>query len=160
MTELPDHDPVVERFQRVYATTLRPARSYPAHRHRGPTPWLLGLAAAAAILFVLRIPMARSAVGVPPADSLVTVEFVLVRDAEQVAVVGDFNGWDPSATPMNRDGPGRLWHASAQVGVGRTEYAFVLDGQTWIPDPNAPLAAATEFGTRNSVLTIHRNGSL
>ena len=36
---------------------------------------------------------------------------------------------------------------------GRYRYAFVVNGTSWRPDPNAP-AAEDEFGRANSVVTI------
>lgn len=161
-----DEKDVIDRFTEAYARTpddpgararlraaltVRPAR---------PARWvMLAGVAAAALFFAFTARSGRSGAG-PVADSLVTVHFVLVSEARHVSVVGDFNGWDPTATPMLQGVPNSLWEASARIPSGRVEYAFVLDGKTWIPDPNAPLAPASEFGTRNSVLTVARGGAL
>jgi hypothetical protein len=83
------------------------------------------------------------------------VRFVLVaRGASQVNVVGDFNGWDPDATPLQRHGGADLWSAEVVLPPGRHLYAFVADGGRWISDPQAPLAPENEFGFRNSVLLV------
>ena len=157
---------VVERFKRAYDATPEDPAARARLRHalsrtparRGPWLALVGVAAAAALASILIGP----GKSVPPvtADSLVTIHFVLVSQARQVSVVGDFNNWDPTATPMAQGVPNSLWQVSAKVGAGRVEYAFVLDGKTWIPDPNAPLAPESEFGTRNSVLTTPAPGAL
>ena len=74
-------------------------------------------------------------------------------DAERVSLVGDFNGWDPTATPMRRDATGR-WIASVPLGLGSYTYAFVVNDSTWIADPNAPRAPRSEFGSAGSVLVV------
>lgn len=80
----------------------------------------------------------------------VALEFVK-PDARQVAVAGSFNGWTPQDT-FKRDGEGR-WVAELNVGPGRYEYLFVVDGQ-WQPDPKAKESVANPFGGKNSVLIV------
>ena len=54
--------------------------------------------------------------------------------ARHVAVVGDFNGWRPEATPMQRsNGTGR-WSARLALRVGAHRYAFVVDGHRMVAD--------------------------
>lgn len=73
--------------------------------------------------------------------------------ARSVSVVGSFNGWSPSATPMTRTEDG-TWQAKIRLRPGRFEYKFAVDGTEWIPDPNNPNAVADGFGGRNSVLQV------
>jgi 1,4-alpha-glucan branching enzyme len=76
------------------------------------------------------------------------------RDAKSVYVVGDFNNWSPQADPMidkNGDGEWTLFYSLAS---GAYEYKFVVDGDTWIPDPHNPLSNPDGFEGRNSVLRI------
>ena len=56
-------------------------------------------------------------------------------EAGSVRLVGDFNGWDMAASPMQRMPDGR-WMASLEVPHGHHHYVFLVDG---IPrlDPNA-----------------------
>ena len=83
--------------------------------------------------------------------SAVRVQFVLVApDAKSVAVVGDFNDWNPSATPLAS--ARGMWSSEAVVPAGRHDYAFVVDGARWIADPSAPRAPADELGGGYSVL--------
>lgn len=56
--------------------------------------------------------------------------------ARQVAVVGDFNGWSPSATPLSRQSSSRRWSAVVALHDGDHRYAFVVDGARWVPDPS------------------------
>jgi 1,4-alpha-glucan branching enzyme len=82
------------------------------------------------------------------------VQFVLVApDARRVALVGDFNDWDPAATPL-RASAGGAWSAAVQLSPGRHRYAFVVDGVRWLADPAAPPAPDDDFGTPGSVVTV------
>jgi hypothetical protein len=91
-------------------------------------------------------------------DSRVT--FVLVAPhASAVAVVGDFNGWDASATPMERTPTGGTWSVTVPLNPGRHIYSFVVDGSSWVPDPAAPLAPDDGFGGSNSVVLVGGNRS-
>jgi Carbohydrate-binding module 48 (Isoamylase N-terminal domain) len=82
------------------------------------------------------------------------VQFVLrAPKASHVTVVGDFNEWDPAATPMAR-GQGGAWTAAIPVAPGRHVYAFIVDGDRWVSDPAAPLAPEDGFGIRNSVIVV------
>lgn len=82
------------------------------------------------------------------------VQFMLVAPAaSRVALVGEFNDWDPAATPMSA-APGGVWHVALPLANGRHLYAFVVDGTVWVTDPLAPLAPERWFGTRNSVVLV------
>jgi hypothetical protein len=87
------------------------------------------------------------------------VRFVLVNpSASQVALVGDFNGWDAAATPMRRDQPDGAWTVSVSLPPGWHSYAFVVNGTTWVPDPHAPLSPRDDFGTLRSVVVVGEHG--
>ena len=122
-----------------------------ASRRRRYLPWLLApaLAIAAALIIVLRPPPSPA-----PGSGLVTVRFVLVApDARQVSLAGTFNQWDLQATPLVRAGGTGVWTATLTLPAGQHQYAFVVDGARWVPDPGAP-AVDDGFGRRNSVLTL------
>jgi 1,4-alpha-glucan branching enzyme len=81
----------------------------------------------------------------------VKVQFVLVApDAKRVSVVGDFNDWNPATTPL--EPAGGVWSHEELLSAGRHDYAFVIDGTRWIPDPAAPRGPADELGGGYSVL--------
>lgn len=116
-------------------------------------PWVLGPALAAAAALVLWL--GRSAPVATPAGT-VTVRFVLTApDAHEVTVAGTFNQWDAHATPLVRTGDAGLWTTTITLAPGQHQYAFVVDGVRWVPDPAAP-AVDDGFGAgrRNSVLTL------
>src|SRR5689334_7377907 len=74
--------------------------------------------------------------------------------AESVSVAGDFNGWNPLATPLERNGSG-LW--STQIAVphsGRFEYKFIVNGNRWIEDPSNGMKAPDNYGGLNSVVVL------
>ena len=81
------------------------------------------------------------------------VEFVLNQpQARSVAVVGTFNDWDVSRTPMRLESEGS-WKATVWLPAGRYEYRFVVDGQ-WVSDPTAKEYVQNTFGSTNSVLVV------
>ena len=83
------------------------------------------------------------------------VQFMFVApSATRVALVGEFNDWDPAATPMARSAGG-AWHVALPLARGRHVYAFVVDGTSWVADPQAPLAPERWFGTSNSVVLVN-----
>jgi hypothetical protein len=86
-------------------------------------------------------------------DTVVQFVFVGPR-ASKVSLVGDFNGWDDSKTPMVRAAADGHWTVTLPLAAGRHEYAFVVDGKTWMNDPRAPLAPDNGFGRVNTVKNV------
>jgi Glycogen recognition site of AMP-activated protein kinase len=82
------------------------------------------------------------------------IELRLSAPASQVVVVGDFNDWDPDATPLRRGNEGGTWRVELQLPPGRYRYTFLIDGRRWVPDPAEPRAADDDFGAPMSVLTV------
>jgi hypothetical protein len=125
-------------------------------------PWVLGpaLAAVAVVLFLAGRgrPGATSQVmaGGVSSDSA-SVRFILYApEAAQVTLAGTFNEWNPAATPLTRAAPG-IWTTTVRLPVGQHQYAFVLDGRRWMPDPVAP-HVDDGFGQTNSVLSVEAGG--
>jgi hypothetical protein len=86
------------------------------------------------------------------------VQFVLVApDAKKVAVVGDFNGWDPHhAQYQARHRGGGMWSVTAPVPVGHHRYSFVVDDSVWVADPSAPRVVDNDYGVANSTLLVEQ----
>jgi len=85
----------------------------------------------------------------------VAVQFVLdAAAAKRVALVGDFNGWNGSATPLARDSASGAWSVVAAVPPGRHVYAFLVDGTVWTLDPRAPKAKDSDYGAEQSVVIV------
>jgi len=71
----------------------------------------------------------------------------------QVAVVGDFNGWDPTATPMRKKGDVRTATVTLQAGRRyRFRYVDVLG--RWHDDPAADDVEASGFGSTDCVIDL------
>jgi 1,4-alpha-glucan branching enzyme len=72
--------------------------------------------------------------------------------AQEVALMGDFNKWDPKVHPMINKGNG-LWTKSVFIPPGKYEYKFLIDGQ-WEKDPGNEQTCPNCFGTLNSLLNL------
>lgn len=139
---------VSERVMRALVRAPQPS----VLRRATGRPWLFAPALALAAALVLWLGRSHGPVATP--DAAVTVHFVLsAPDAHAVSVAGTFNQWDPRATPLVRSGAGGMWTATLKLPVGQHQYAFVVDGVRWVPDPAAP-AVDDGYGRRNSVLTL------
>jgi hypothetical protein len=115
----------------------------------------LAVAAGIAAIFALGVLVGRRT-SAPSAASaeLRSIEFVLKTSADStVALVGDFNDWDPRATPL-RPAADSLWSVVVPLRPGRYRYTFVVDGTQWRRDPSAPRAMEDDFGTPTSVITV------
>ena len=154
---------------------IRTART---HQRRGPRRWLTtrrqltisplaGLAAAACFAAIvagatqllsgrgLRPEPASVVASVPSAAPREVVHFaILAPNAATVALVGDFNGWDAGATRLQSSRANGLWTVTLPLAVGTYQYAFVINGTTWIADPASAIRVKDEFGVSNSVLII------
>ncbi len=127
-------------------------------------PWVVwaALAAAAAVALLLTRPPQASEgarpVRVAAGDS-VYVRFVLYAPtAQRVAVAGTFNQWDQHASPLARVGAGGVWAITLALPQGHHQYAFVVDGAQWVPDPAAP-GVDDGFGRRNSMVAVTARGA-
>ena len=82
------------------------------------------------------------------------VRFALIAPgASRVALVGDFNRWDPAATPLRASPDGRTWEVRVPLSPGRHVYGFVVDGGLRA-DPAAPRTADDDFGAPSSVVLV------
>lgn len=86
------------------------------------------------------------------ADGEVRFDLRIPSGAREVAIVGDFNGWDQRATPMASHATNGTWSARVPLAPGRHVYAFVVDGQKWIVDPLAPQVPDEGYGPANAVV--------
>src|SRR3954451_21552068 len=98
----------------------------------------------------VRAPLANEAAsaGAPP----VYVQFrIAVPGAHSVALAGTFTGWKP-AVALRRSADGE-WTALVPLRPGVHDYAFVVDGERWGTDPNAP-QVDDSFGGTNSRISL------
>jgi anti-sigma factor RsiW len=71
-----------------------------------------------------------------------------------VAVVGDFNEWDPERHAMKPSRDGGTWRLRLKLAPGVYEYGFLIDGSDWSKDPLAERFLADGFGGENSILFV------
>ena len=86
-------------------------------------------------------------------DAKVVFELGPGESEHHVSVVGDFNSWDPYATPMKRrrDGTQR---AKVKIPIGHSyQFKYLTDDGTWFCDPDAETRLSAE-GEPNSVLRV------
>lgn len=100
-------------------------------------------------------PVVATAPASSAADVAAATIFVHFRldapDARSVHLAGDFTDWEPSYE-LNQSMPG-VWTIVVPLTAGVHDYAFVVDGETWTPDPLAR-RVADGFGGENSRLSL------
>ena len=84
-----------------------------------------------------------------------SVSFVYHNDeAKTVAVAGEFNNWNPSTSPMQKDVSG-LWRVEImRPASGRYAYKFFVNGSDWFEDPRNGVKVLDNHGGFNSVLVV------
>ena len=86
----------------------------------------------------------------------VKVTFVLGVDEcdRPVSVVGDFNGWDPLATPLRKRSNGTR-SANIELPTGGSyRFRYLADGGIWFGDHDAELSANGDGPAGDSVLVV------
>src|SRR5262249_25495251 len=111
----------------------------------------------------------RPPVGQPPAVALglpvslqasdTIVKFVfLAPKAGKVSLVGDFNDWDETKSPVMQADKNGLWSVTLPLSVGRHSYAYVVAG-AWLVAPRAR-RAGEGFGHMTSVKVVTKGAAL
>jgi hypothetical protein len=156
-------DPAVD--ERALVQIRAEATGWPAspNRYRWGA-WIAGAAIAAGLLFTVTLrretepsTLAGSSATEAPAATGDARPVYLRLDApasSRVAVVGDFNDWDPAATPLRPAGDDGTWVVELRLKPGRYHYTFLIDGRRWEGDPRQPPAAESDYGAPVSVLTV------
>ena len=73
-------------------------------------------------------------------------------DAAAVFIVGDFNDWNPTAHPMEKQYD-RSWFAQLQLNHGHHHYLFLVDGKTTL-DPRAHGVGRNEMNEKVSLVAV------
>ena len=83
-----------------------------------------------------------------------SIEFtVMAPEAQEVFLVGDFNGWQAEGFQMRKFKDG-ICRKKVQLKPGRYEYLFIVDGDWWT-DPQNDARCSNPFGLENSVIQIN-----
>jgi 1,4-alpha-glucan branching enzyme len=80
------------------------------------------------------------------------VVFSFEGQARSICIVGDFNQWAPDANCLKKHDD--QWDIRLWLPRGPNHYAFVLDGERWVPDPKALYVENDGFGRQNSVVLV------
>jgi 1,4-alpha-glucan branching enzyme len=84
----------------------------------------------------------------------VAVTFTHPTNGERTAsVVGDFNGWDDEAHPMDATAAG--WQSTVElVSGGQYRFRYLLDGERWENDLGADAYLPNAFGGDDSIVDL------
>ena len=141
---------------RRIASLLASARAFPV----AALPWVVAtvvLAQAVTEPAPAVVVASVEIVATAPGRAKVTFSFRPERAESAVFLAGEFNGWNPTATRMERMGDG-FCRATVEVADGRHAYKFVVDGR-WIADPGNPSREPDGHDGFNSVVVVGRAAS-
>ncbi len=81
-----------------------------------------------------------------------SVAFLFRGDAATVNFTGDFNGWDPAPPKAARLGNSSVWlQEEVFPRDARLDYKIVLNGDTWLLDPENPRLQRSGFGDNSEL---------
>jgi 1,4-alpha-glucan branching enzyme len=98
----------------------------------------------------------------PVADKgrvLVTFELPSTMWAERVNLVGEFNEWDTTATPMTHNRSDANWKVTVELEAGRRfRFRYLVDGREWLNDWHADDHLENPYGSYDSVVDLTEDG--
>jgi hypothetical protein len=94
-----------------------------------------------------------------PGCVCITFQLPASLKARRIFVVGSFNDWNITATPLQRDEEG-TWRARIDLPNGQTyEFRYWIDGQWWA-DRQADGLMPSVCGDYNAIVDLHRPSEL
>ena len=85
----------------------------------------------------------------------VTFELPSTMWAERVNLVGEFNDWDTTATPMTRTRSDANWRVTVELEEGkRYRFRYLVDGKEWLNDWHADDHSENPYGSYDSVVDL------
>lgn len=88
----------------------------------------------------------------PYLDNDTTACFIWKGNAQSVTVPGDANSWNPASFPMIQvNGTDFRYLVTHYESDARLDYKFVLNGSSWILDPQNPNSCAGGFGPNSEL---------
>lgn len=91
--------------------------------------------------------------------SICQVTFELPKDikAKEVNLVGEFNGWDNSATPLKK--VKSVWKTTLELEQGQAyQFRYLVNGSEWHNDDSADHYVPNNIDGDNSVVVTYNNG--
>ena len=121
----------------------------------------LALAASAAIVILVVgvLPMSDTGAVEVAADQVVTRFVFIALEASAVQVTGDFIDWSADGLALENERGTGVWTIDVPLEPGVYQYAFVVDGAEWRPDPRAVSHVDDGFGRENSVVIVSRESA-
>lgn len=92
--------------------------------------------------------------GVPRPQAGAVRFTLLAPGAQQVFLVGSFNGWAKHATPMKVVDGSSLWSVDVPLSEGEHTFMYVIDGVRWMTPPQAEEFVTDGFGHTNGVVIV------
>ena len=72
-----------------------------------------------------------------------------------VALVGDFNDWDPKANELKKNGDS--WQTTLRFKTDtQFKFRYFIDGERWVNDDTADGSIGNTYGSEDSVLKLER----
>jgi 1,4-alpha-glucan branching enzyme len=82
------------------------------------------------------------------------VTFKFKTEAENLALVGDFNNWNEASNPMKKAKDG-TFSVSVEMESGlEQQFRYLADGKKWLNDEAADKYVTTALGNENSVVIL------
>lgn len=89
-----------------------------------------------------------------PDKMIVRFELPSAIWADTVCLVGDFNNWNESSHPMNRDRADGTWYIVLTLDRGKEyQFRYLVNGSEWHNDWKADKYVPNPFGGANSVVS-------
>lgn len=92
-----------------------------------------------------------------PKRSVCKVTFKLPKEAaeKKVAVVGDFNNWNPHTNQLERRNDS--WQITLRFKPeSEVKFRYFIDDEKWVNDDSADGAIGNIYGTEDSLLKVGR----
>ena len=72
--------------------------------------------------------------------------------ADTICLVGDFNNWNRTSHPFQRDREGK-WILIVDLELGRAyQFRYLVDGKEWMNDTQADVYVHNDYGSDNFVV--------
>lgn len=89
-----------------------------------------------------------------PNKVMVIFEYPAGNRIESVHLVGDFNNWNETTTPMALDKRAGLWHVRMDLDKGNEyQFRYLVNQSTWHNDWHADRYVPNIHGSDNSVIS-------
>lgn len=82
------------------------------------------------------------------------VTFIFKTEAKSLVLVGDFNGWEETATPMKKAKDGSFSVTVEMESGYEQQFRYIADGKIWLNDEAADKYVISSLGSENSVIIL------